>query len=68
MNQALFIPQGNEKITVELTVKEAMALSSDVRFNQDRKLLAGAKAKVRRSLESKLMTGQEKLSYHALEL
>lgn len=55
MNSNVTIPQGEEKILVELTVKEALALSSGAMFNKQSKLAADAKRKVRRELEHKLI-------------
>ncbi len=46
------IPNGEEKIMVELTVKEAMALTG-VRFNSEPKMLFDARKKLKVSLEQK---------------
>lgn len=62
----LVIPQGGQSITVELTVKEAMALAG-YRFNQDTKLSAGAKRKLKQAFETTLLGEQElPLPYEAL--
>ncbi len=57
METKLQIPQGEEKIWVEMTVKEALALSGN-KFNQDHQLEASAIKKVRLSLEDKLLSNQ----------
>lgn len=54
MTTNVLVPQGEERITVELTVKEAMALSG-FRFNQNSGQLADAKRKVRSALDSQVM-------------
>lgn len=68
MNSEVMIPQGEQKITVELTVKEAMALSEGVRFHQHRSLKAQARRKIRRELANKLFPGVDRIHYSALEL
>jgi len=57
MNSEVRIPQGDEKIMVELTVKEAMALGEGVLFHQHRSLKAQARKKIRRELARKLFPG-----------
>lgn len=54
MTTNVLVSQGEERITVELTVKEAMALSG-FRFNQNSGQLADAKRKVRSALDSQVM-------------
>jgi hypothetical protein len=54
MTTHVLVPQGEERITVELTVKEAMALSG-FRFNQNSGQLADARRKVRSALDSQVM-------------
>ncbi len=54
MTTHVMVPQGEERITVELTVKEAMALSG-FRFNQNSGQLADARRKVRSALDSQVM-------------
>ncbi|WP_201763519.1 hypothetical protein [Chengkuizengella marina] len=44
------VPKGNEKITVELTLKEAIALTG-IRFNQQPELKTVAKKKLMRTIE-----------------
>ncbi|MFS0723382.1 hypothetical protein [Paenibacillus sp. 1P07SE] len=46
MNTSVKIPQGDEKITVELTVKELMALTG-TRFHGDHMLEIGARKKLK---------------------
>ena len=52
MNEEIMIPQGDEKVMVELTVKEAMALTG-IRFNRS-DLQSEAKGKIRRALEKEV--------------
>jgi hypothetical protein len=66
---SLSIPRGEEMISVELTVKEAMALGAGVKFSLNHKLIVDAKRKLRHQLDDKLMTAHnEKIDYHLLEL
>ncbi|SDN17734.1 hypothetical protein SAMN04487897_10231 [Paenibacillus sp. yr247] len=51
------IPQGEEIIRVEMTVKEALALTG-AKFNQNHKLETDAIKKVKQTLENKLLTSQ----------
>jgi hypothetical protein len=67
MSSQVRIPQGDDRITIELTVKEAMALSTGVRFNQDRKLKSDAQSKIRHSLEQKLIPHSDKVPYQSLD-
>jgi|DewCreStandDraft_2_1066082.scaffolds.fasta_scaffold09073_3 hypothetical protein len=53
MNSNIMIPQGDEKITIELSVKEALALSG-VRFAHNHELAVDARKKVQQSIENKL--------------
>ncbi|WP_187385756.1 hypothetical protein [Gorillibacterium timonense] len=48
------IPQGEKKVTVELTVKEAMALGG-YRFNDDPHLRTDARKRVLDSLDKTLL-------------
>lgn len=43
-------PQGNEKVIVELTVNEAMALTG-IRFNENREVAASARRKLNTAIE-----------------
>jgi hypothetical protein len=54
-NNSVQIPQGEELIRVEMTVKEALALTG-TKFNQNHKLETDAIKKVKQSLEDKLLT------------
>ncbi len=53
MNSNIMIPQGEEKITIELSVKEALALSG-VKFAHNHDLALDARKKVQQSIEDKL--------------
>ncbi|WP_261301935.1 hypothetical protein [Paenibacillus andongensis] len=53
-NNSVQIPQGEELIRVEMTVKEALALTG-TKFNQNHKLETDAIKKVKQSLEDKLL-------------
>jgi hypothetical protein len=55
MDSNIMIPQGEEKITIELSVKEALALSG-VRFAHNHELALDARKKVQQSIENKLKT------------
>lgn len=48
------IPQGEETILIEMTVKEALAISGE-KFNQNHKLESSAMKKVKRTLESRFI-------------
>jgi hypothetical protein len=52
MNTNVLVPQGEQVVTVELTLKEAMALSG-YRFNQNTRQLADARRKVRKALDTR---------------
>ncbi|WP_270169355.1 hypothetical protein [Paenibacillus sp. SYP-B4298] len=49
MNTMVKIPQGEEKVTVQLTVKELMALSG-IRFHGNHKLEVEARRKIKEVL------------------
>lgn len=68
MNAAFEIPNGDETITVELTVKEAMALSGGVRFRPESKVAVSARKKVRSVLDRKIMQQHDRVHYHTLDL
>ena len=55
MEAPFAIPNGDETITVELTVKEALALSGGVRFRPQGDPAVSARRKMRRTLERKLL-------------
>lgn len=48
------IPHGDEKIQVELTVKEALALSG-IRFNQKPQIMLDARKKLQHTLADKTL-------------
>ena len=52
MSSNVMIPQGEEKIMVELSVKEAIALTG-VRFHNNHELMLDARKKVQQSIEGK---------------
>lgn len=52
----VIIPQGEQTVTVELTVKEALALGG-ARFNQNPQLLLNARRKVAKAIDRKLLNG-----------
>jgi hypothetical protein len=58
MNSSLHIPQGEEVILVEMTVKEALALSG-ANFPQNHKLETAAMKKVKQSVENKLLAPKQ---------
>ena len=60
------ITRGDEKMLVELSVKEVMALSDSVHFHQDRSVLAGARNKLKSSLEKKLLHDNEPVQVKAI--
>jgi hypothetical protein len=55
MNSSLHIPQGEELIRVEMTVKEALALSG-AKFPLNHKLETDAIKKLKQSLENKILS------------
>jgi hypothetical protein len=65
MNTNLSVPQGEQVVTVQLTLKEAMALSG-YRFNQNTKQLAGARRKVQRALDNQLIGEDNSIRYEEL--
>jgi hypothetical protein len=52
MDSNIMIPHGEEKITIELSVKEALALSG-VKFAHNHELALDARKKVQQSIENK---------------
>lgn len=54
-NNSVQIPQGEELIRVEMTVKEALALTG-TKFNQNHKLETDAIKKLKQTLADKLLT------------
>lgn len=58
IDSKVMIPNGDEMIKVELTVKEAIALSG-IRFNEQPDLVLEARKKLKNSLESRLRENKE---------
>ncbi|MCG7409924.1 hypothetical protein MH117_21170 [Paenibacillus sp. ACRRX] len=52
MNPSIVIPRGEEKVTVELTVKEALALSGQ-RFNDQPQVKSDATRKLKHAIDRK---------------
>ncbi|MBE1445598.1 hypothetical protein [Paenibacillus sp. OAS669] len=61
-------PSGDHKMLVELTVKEAWALSMGTHFWEQPGLAAAARKKVRETMEAHLFSEQTKVDYHLLEV
>jgi hypothetical protein len=59
MNEKLRIPNGEEHIVIELTLKEALALSG-AKFHMNHQLETEAVKKVKRSVEKKLLAAANK--------
>lgn len=68
MPSGITIPKGADTVTVELTVKEAMALGQNVHFSAKSGIEASAKRKVAHSLERKLIPYAAKIDYETLHL
>jgi|GEM_PF-592104 len=63
------VASGTETVSIELTVKEALALGAGVKFNRQPALSAEAKRKVLRTLERKLLPhAAPTISYETLEV
>lgn len=62
---SVMIPQGEQTVTIELTVKEAMALTG-FRFSQNAKQLAFAQGKVRKALDKELLEENDTIRYEEL--
>ncbi|CAG7626695.1 hypothetical protein PAESOLCIP111_02841 [Paenibacillus solanacearum] len=58
---------GEEKVMLELSLKEAMALAAGVRFNNDLRIAAEARKKVRKTIETMLLPETGKIHYQLLE-
>ncbi|MFF2481875.1 hypothetical protein [Paenibacillus sp. NPDC058071] len=67
MSQTTKIPHGDEKVTVELTVKEAMALSG-IRFHNNHHVEVSARKKLNEVLEGtyEIDKSSSPLDYSAL--
>jgi hypothetical protein len=57
MNSSLHFPQGEELIRVEMTVKEALALSG-AKFPLNHKLETEAIRKLKQSIENKILSSK----------
>lgn len=58
MQTSFEIPNGEETVMVELTVKEAMALSGGIRFRPESKIAINAKKKVQQVLDNKMLRNE----------
>ncbi|CAG7646776.1 hypothetical protein ACFQI7_24150 [Paenibacillus allorhizosphaerae] len=58
---------GEEKVTVELSLKEAMALAAGIRFNNDPRVAVEARKKVRKTIETMILPETGKIHYQLLE-
>ena len=68
MSAQVQIPNGEETIMVELTVKEAIALSAGVRFH-DESVALDAKKKLKKTLENKFRSEEDdKVEFSMLEV
>lgn len=65
MDSNLMVTQGDQVVTVELTVKEAMALSG-YRFNLRPDQLAGARRKIRKALDNRCLNEETTTTYKHL--
>ncbi|MEI7027238.1 hypothetical protein WBG83_16215 [Paenibacillus sp. y28] len=61
------IPNGEQKITVELTLKEALALTGGARYGQQNEVVLNARKKLRRTVEETLIPEHSNIDYHVLE-
>lgn len=59
MSEKLEIAQGEDRIVIELTLKEALALAGD-KFIMNHQLETQAVKKLKRSIENKLMAASGK--------
>lgn len=67
MTTPFVIPQGEQTVTVELTVKQAMALSG-YRFNGNPQLEAEARRKIMKSLDKTLLPNSREVRYENLKI
>lgn len=58
METVVRIPQGDDTITVELTVKEAMALAG-IKFHHNHKVEVSAKRKLNHAIEDQIADEQQ---------
>lgn len=68
MRSEHLIEHGDEEMSLALTVKEVMALCEPVHFYGDRHILAGARNKLRHSLERKLLTEESYIQDQKAEI
>lgn len=69
MNELAKMSLATDTLSVELTIKEAFALSSGVKFAADQSISKDARRKVLRSLDQKLFPATSNtIDYHALEV
>lgn len=69
MNELIKMSLATDTISVELTIKEAFALSSGVKFVADPSISKDARRKVLRSLDQKLFPATSNtIDYHLLEV
>ncbi|WP_127586451.1 hypothetical protein [Paenibacillus koleovorans] len=68
MSNSVQFANGNDKITVELTVKEALALSGGQRFHPSSNVVLSAKKKLQREIDHVLLPEGEKLHFHSLDI
>ncbi|OXM88331.1 hypothetical protein [Paenibacillus rigui] len=64
----VLVPFGNQTLVVELSLKEAIALSSGAVFYQQPQLAANARKKLRSQVERLMLPDSDKIHYHALEM
>lgn len=69
MNELVEMSLDTETLSVELTIKEAFALSSGVKYAADPSISKNARRKVLRSLDQKLFPATSNtIDYHTLEV
>ncbi|MEC0142308.1 hypothetical protein [Paenibacillus alginolyticus] len=69
MNELVKLSLATDTISVELTIKEALVLSSGVKFAADPSISKDARRKVLRSLDQKLFPATSNtIDYHTLEV
>ncbi|NOU77235.1 hypothetical protein GC098_38735 [Paenibacillus sp. LMG 31458] len=69
MNELVKMSLDTDTLSVELTIKEAFALSSGVKYAADPSISKNARRKVLRSLDQKLFPATSNtIDYHTLEV
>lgn len=69
MNELNKMSLATDTLSVELTIKEAFALSSGVKYAADPSISKDARRKILRSLEQKLFPATSNtIDYHTLEV